>query len=106
MHRLPRERGQSGERRAQTVHPACKKPELLATGPNDLWSWDITKLNGPARGIWYLLYVSLDIYSRKVIHWEIWPTETGTWQRNSSSTPSPPTAAPPRAPCTPAGEPR
>lgn len=78
MHRLLRERGQSGERRAQAVHPARKKPELLATGPNDVWSWDITKLKGPARGIWYLLYVILDIYSRKVIHWEIWPTETGT----------------------------
>jgi len=78
MHRLLRERGQSGERRAQAVHPARKKPELLATRPNEVWSWDITKLKGPARGIWYLLYVILDIYSRKVIHWEIWPTETGT----------------------------
>ncbi|MGH9477556.1 MAG: transposase [Terriglobales bacterium] len=78
MHRLLRERGQSGERRAQAVHPARKKPELVAAGPNDVWSWDITKLKGPARGIWYLLYVILDIYSRKVIHWEVWPTETGT----------------------------
>lgn len=77
MHRLLRERGQSGERRAQAVHPARKKPELLATAPDHVWSWDITKLKGPARGIWYLLYVILDIYSRKVIHWEIWPTETG-----------------------------
>jgi putative transposase len=78
MHRLLRERGTSGERRAQATHPARKKPELLAAGPNEVWSWDITKLKGPARGIWYLLYVILDIYSRKVIHWEIWPTETGT----------------------------
>jgi putative transposase len=78
MHRLLRERGQSGERRAQAVHPARKKPELLATRPEEVWSWDITKLKGPARGIWYLLYVILDIYSRKAIHWEIWPTETGT----------------------------
>lgn len=78
MHRLLRQRGQSGERRAHAVHPARKKPELLATGPDEVWSWDITKLKGPARGIWYLLYVILDIYSRKVIHWEIWPTETGT----------------------------
>src|SRR5271169_1402919 len=44
-------------------------------------SWDITKLKGPARGIWYLLYVILDIFSRKVIGWEIWPTETGTLAR-------------------------
>src|SRR5258708_21398529 len=77
MHRLLRERGQSGERRARAVHPARKKPELLAAGPSEVRSWDITKLKGPARGIWYLLYVILDIYSRKVIHWEIWPAETG-----------------------------
>jgi putative transposase len=78
MHRLLRERGTSGGRRAQAVHPARKKPELLAAGPNEVWRRDITKLKGPARGIWYLLYAILDIYSRKVIHWEIWPTETGT----------------------------
>ncbi len=76
-HWLLRERGTSGERRAQAAHPAKKKPELLAAGPDQVWSWDITKLKGPAPGIWYLLYVILDIYSRKVIHWEIWPTETG-----------------------------
>lgn len=81
MHRLLRERGTSGERRAQAAHPAKKKPELLAAGPDEVWSWDITKLKGPARGIWYLLYVILDIYSRKAIHWEIWPTETGTLAR-------------------------
>jgi transposase InsO family protein len=42
-----------------------------------IWSWDITKLKGPVRGVYYDLYVILDIFSRKVIHWEIWPTETG-----------------------------
>lgn len=78
MYRLLRERGQSGERRAQATHPAKKKPELEATGPNHVWSWDITKLKGPARGIHYLLYVILDIFSRKVIRWEMWPTENGT----------------------------
>lgn len=77
MYRLLRECGQVGERRAQAVHPARKKPELLATGPNEIWSWDITKLRGPARGVWYLLYVILDIYSRRVVCWEVWPTETG-----------------------------
>ena len=81
MHRLLRERGTAGDRRAHAVHPARKKPELLATGPDQVWSWDITKLRGPARGTWYLLYVIIDIYSRKVIHWEIWPTETGTLAR-------------------------
>lgn len=78
MYRLLRERGQSGERRAQAAHPAKKKPELMADGPDQVWSWDITKLKGPARGIWYLLYAIIDIYSRKVIHWEAWPTENGT----------------------------
>jgi putative transposase len=78
MYRLLRERGQTGERRAQAAHPATKKPELQADGPNQVWSWDITKLKGPVRGVYYLLYVIIDIFSRKVVHWEIWPTETGT----------------------------
>ena len=109
MHRLLRQRGQSGERRAEATCPARKNPNWWSPRPNEVWSWDITKLKGPARGIWYLLYVILDIYSRKVIHWEIWPTETGR-QRNSSSTPSPPTTAPPTtappAPCTATAAPR
>jgi putative transposase len=78
MYRLLRERGQSGERRAQATHPAKKKPELMADSPNQVWSWDITKLKGPARGIWYLLYVIIDIFSRKATGWEIWPAENGT----------------------------
>jgi putative transposase len=77
MYRLLRERGQSGERRLQATHPAKKKPELEADGPNQVWSWDITKLKGPHRGAHYLLYVIIDIFSRKVVHWEIWPTESG-----------------------------
>jgi putative transposase len=77
MYRLLRERGQTGDRRAQATHPAKKKPELMADAPNQVWSWDITKLKGPAKGIWYHLYVMLDIWSRKVIHWVIWPAETG-----------------------------
>lgn len=78
MYRLLRERGQAGERRAQAVRPATVKPELEAGGPNQVWSWDITKLKGPVRGVYYLLYVIIDIFSRKVVHWEIWPTENGT----------------------------
>jgi hypothetical protein len=77
MYRLLRERGQAGERRAHAIHPAKKKPELEADGPNQVWSWDITKLKGPVRGVYYLLYVIIDIFSRKVIWWEIWPTENG-----------------------------
>ena len=78
MYRLLRERGETGERRAQAVRPAMRKPELEADGPNQVWSWDITKLKGPARGVYYLLYVIIDIFSRKAVHWEIWPTENGT----------------------------
>jgi transposase InsO family protein len=53
------------------------RTRIEADGPDQVWSWDITKLKGPARGIYYQLYVMLDIFSRKVIHFEIWPTETG-----------------------------
>lgn len=53
MYRLLRERGQSGERRAQAMRPATTKPELEADGPNQVWSWDITKLKGPVRGVYY-----------------------------------------------------
>ncbi len=70
MYRLLRERGQSGERRAQAVRPPTSKPELEADRPNLVWSWDITKLKGPVRGVYYLLYVIIDIFSRKVIHWD------------------------------------
>ncbi|MGH3577528.1 MAG: IS3 family transposase [Mycobacterium sp.] len=77
MYRLPRSHDQTRERRAQATHPAKKKPELLATGPNQVWTWDITKLTGPARGVYYDLYVILDIFSRKAIHHEVHPTETG-----------------------------
>ena len=68
-YRLLRERSQpAGERRAQAAHPPKKKPWFMADGPSQVWSWDITKLKGPARGIWFHLYVIIDIYSRKVIH--------------------------------------
>lgn len=55
----------------------AKKPELLATRPNEIWSWDITKLTGPVRGVYFDLYVILDIFSRKAIHFEVHPTENG-----------------------------
>jgi len=57
------------ERRNQLRHPKYKKPELLATGPNQVWSWDITKLLGPAKWTYYYLYVILDIYSRYAVGW-------------------------------------
>ena len=58
-----------GERRRQRRHPEYQRPELMATGPNRCWSWDITKLRGPSRGEWYALLVMLDIYSRMVVGW-------------------------------------
>jgi len=71
MYRLLRERGETGDRRRHAVHPAKVKPELVAAQPNQVWSWDITKLRGPAKWIWYHLYVILDIYSRYVVGWMV-----------------------------------
>jgi len=71
MHRLLRLIGQSGDRRDQAAHPARARPELMATGPGHVWSWDITKLRGPQRGVYYDLYVILDIYSRYVVGWTV-----------------------------------
>jgi putative transposase len=59
------------ERRNQLRHPSYQRPELLATAPNQVWSWDITKLRGPLKGSHYSLYVILDIYSRYVVGWLI-----------------------------------
>lgn len=59
------------ERRNQARHPAYVKPELVATAPNQLWSWDITKLLGPEKWMLYYLYVLLDVYSRYVPGWMI-----------------------------------
>jgi putative transposase len=71
MHRILRAHGAAGERRAQATHPARVKPELVATRPGQVWSWDITKLRGPDRGVSYDLYVVLDIFSRFVVAWTI-----------------------------------
>jgi putative transposase len=71
MHRLLRRAGQAGDRRRQATHPTRARPELLATAPGHVWSWDITKLRGPARGVYYDLYVILDIYSRYVVGWTV-----------------------------------
>ena len=62
FYRLLRQVGEVRERRAQATHPAKVKPELVANGPNQVWSWDITKLLGPAKWTYYYLYVILDIY--------------------------------------------
>jgi putative transposase len=77
MYRLLAVAGENRERRRQRTHPAKKKPELIARGPNEVWSWDITKLRGPTRGVYYELFVIIDIYSRYVVAWCIAPAETG-----------------------------
>lgn len=76
MYRLLAARGQAGERRRQRIHPLYTKPELLAIRPNEVWSWDITKLKGPAKWTCFHLYVILDIYSRYVVGWLIAPRES------------------------------
>ena len=69
MYRILHDHDEVRERRNQLRHPNYKKPQLLATGPNQVWSWDITKLLGPAKWTYYYLYVILDIYSRYAVGW-------------------------------------
>ena len=69
MYRVLAANAEVRERRNQLRHPAYHKPELLATGPNQVWSWDITKLLGPVKWTYYYLYVLLDIFSRYVVGW-------------------------------------
>ena len=77
MYRILRGVGEVGERRRQRTHPAKKKPELMATAPNQVWSWDITKLKSDVRGKYFELYVIIDIYSRFVVGWAVAERETG-----------------------------
>ena len=67
MHRILRAHGAGGERRAQATHPARTKPELVATKPGQVWSWDITKLRGPNRGVYYDLYVVCLLYTSRCV---------------------------------------
>src|SRR5208283_1319365 len=71
MYRLLEHQGESREHRDQLIHPPYQKPELLATAPNQLWSWDITKLLGPAKWTYFYLYVILDVFSRYVTGWMV-----------------------------------
>ena len=76
MYRVLAENAEVRERRDQLRHPAYKAPELLATAPNQLWSWDITKLLGPQKWTYFYLYVILDVYSRYVVGWMLAHRET------------------------------
>jgi putative transposase len=78
MYRILHAHGEVAERRRQATHPPTVKPELLATAPNRVWSWDITKLHGPAKWTYYYLYTILDIFSRYVVGWMIAAGEAAT----------------------------
>jgi putative transposase len=78
MYRVLTEQDEVRERRAQLRHPNYQKPELLATAPNEVWSWDITRLLGPAKWTYYYLYVILDIFSRYVVGWMVAQRESAT----------------------------
>lgn len=75
MYRILQADGATRERRDQLTHPLYRKPELLATAPNQLWSWDITKLRGPVKWTYFYLYVILDVFSRYVVGWMAAPRE-------------------------------
>ncbi len=77
MYRILDEYGEVNERRRQRRRPEYTRPELLATGPNQVWSWDITWLRGPGRWQHYYLYVILDIFSRYVVGWMLAEEESG-----------------------------
>jgi len=78
MYRILKENDQVRERRNQLRHPDYKKPELLATQPNQLWSWDITKLRGPQKWTYFYLYVLLDVFSRFVVGWMVATKESAS----------------------------
>ena len=71
MYRILEDQKEVKERRNQLRHPVYEKPELLATGPNQVWSWDITKLLGPGKWTYFYLYVIIDIFSRYVVGWMV-----------------------------------
>ena len=76
MYRILDEHDEVRERRQQLRHPLYQKPELLAEGANQVWSWDITKLMGPAKWTYFYLYVVTDIFSRRVVGWCVADTES------------------------------
>ena len=81
MYRILAEHGETRERRDQRTHPVYHKHELQATAPNELWSWDITKLLGPAKWPYFYLYVILDVFSRYVGGWMVAHRESAEMAR-------------------------
>lgn len=78
MYRILEAEGELRERRNQLRHPVYTKPELVASAPNQVWTWDITKLKGPVKWTYYYLYVILDLYSRLVVGWTVARRESST----------------------------
>ena len=78
MYRLLVAAGENGERRDQLTHPAYQRPELLAERPNEVWSWDISKLKGPAKWTYYYLYAIIDVYSRYAVGWTVQERESAS----------------------------
>lgn len=76
MYRILAEHGQIAERRRQARHPARTRPELVATGPGQVYSWDITKLKGPTKGVYFDAYVMVDIYSRYIVGIKVYSRES------------------------------
>jgi putative transposase len=76
FYRILHAEGEVRERRRQATRPATVKPELMASAPNQVWSWDITKLLGPAKWTYYYLYVILDIFSRYATGWMVATAES------------------------------
>lgn len=76
MYRVLAAAGEVRERRDQARHPTYGKPELVATAPNQIWSWDITKLKGPVAYLYFSLYVILDLFSRYIVGWMVAPHES------------------------------
>jgi putative transposase len=76
MRRLLRAAGESCDRRRQSTHPPKTRPELMADAPNQVWSWDITALKGPAKHESYRLYCAIDVFSRKAVAWQVHARES------------------------------
>ena len=76
MYRILHANHEVRDRRNPAIHPALVKPELVATAPNQVWSWDITKLAGPQKWTWFHLYVIIDVFSRYIVGWHVATRET------------------------------
>nr|SBO94250.1 Mobile element protein [Nonomuraea gerenzanensis] len=83
MYRILRQHGEVGtDRRRQATHPPRAVSELVADAPNQVWAWDITKLRGPDKGVWYCLYTIIDLFSRYVVGWMVASRESADLARH------------------------